>query len=363
MKLTTFHISVASILFVLPTSIASSSETSSSFLRSNGSVVDTSNDDTANGIVVASNRGMAEDGTEEEENERRSSSSSAIDITAIHSKNENENNGLVGASLWPFHGSDNDNDNDSKSVKDGITFERTETACPLFQYDLKSELTMWQKLSSASLLEYAFASFLKFIPTQFRVQPSFFATTTTPQQPSSSPHLTFDDGHCESHDEYGGNVCHYDWGDDITINYDGNVDGGELDGDVYIEVSAKIDNLVHDSQTCPICGPTPCTIALSSISSMLPSSWKWSIDLPPCPLTSDFLSGTWNGKLPSQSPVPSLGLWGGGAGTVVEGTVWLKRRKSGGNNAGGGVVGADVSSSGEDEGEILMEVKGNVHLK
>jgi len=61
--------------------------------------------------------------------------------------------------------------------------------------------------------------------------------------------------------------------------------------------------------------------------------------------------------------VPSLGLWGGGAGTVVEGTVWLKRRKSGGNNAGGGVVGADVSSSGEDEGEILMEVKGNVHLK
>ena len=41
----------------------------------------------------------------------------------------------------------------------------------------------------------------------------------------------------------------------------------------------------------------------------------------------------------------------GGRMFVVEGTVWLKR-KSGGNNADGG-----------DEGEILMEVKGNVHLK
>ena len=83
---------------------------------------------------------------------------------------------------------------------------------------------------------------------------------------------------------------------------------------------------------------------------MLPSSWKWSIDLPPCPLTPDFLSGMWSGQLPAKSPVPSLGLVGGRM-FVVEGTVWLKR-KSGGNNADGG-----------DEGEILMEVKGNVHLK
>jgi len=224
-------------------------------------------------------------------------------------------------SLWPFHSDD---------VKSGITFERTDTTCPL----LPAEVTMWRLPSRLSHLltssiEYLLRpSLTLFIPAQFQIQSA----------PQPSPHATFDDGHCESSDSFGGNVCHYNWGDDITVKYDGRL-GQQLDNDVYIEISLKIDNLVHHSQTCPICGDNPCTINLPA----LPKS-EWSIQLPPCPLTPELLSGEWKGKLPNKSPVPRL--LNGGSGTVVEGTVWLKKRNGHG-----------------DEGDVLMEIKGNVHLK
>lgn len=222
-------------------------------------------------------------------------------------------------SAWPFHHGTSD-------IKDGITFERTETSySPLSD---KVTASWWQLLLGGS--SHFVASLL----------PARFQTRSTPQL--ASPRATFDDGHCESSDAYGGNICHYDWDDDITINYDGRLGQQQLDVDVYVEMSVTIDKLVRHSQTCPICGDDPCTI------SGVPSVPKlnWSVELPPCPLSNDSLFGEWKTKLPGKNPVPRM-LGGIGGGTVVEGTVMVKRRNNG----------------HDDDDDVLMEVKGIVHLK
>ena len=130
----------------------------------------------------------------------------------------------LASSIWPFHSHSDD-------VKSGITFERTDTTCPL----LPGEATMWQWPSQLSHLltssiEYLLRPSLTFfIPARFQIQSA----------PQPSPHATFDDGHCESSDSFGGNVCHYNWGDDITVKYDGRL-GQQLDNDVYVEISLKV---------------------------------------------------------------------------------------------------------------------------
>merc|ERR1712032_1805838 len=84
----------------------------------------------------------------------------------------------------------------------------------------------------------------------------------------------------------------------------------------------QVDSLVHQSINCPVCGEQPCTLDLP----VLPS---WSIELPPCPLTPQMLSGQWKGKLPDKSPIPSL--LSSLSETVVEGTASLKKRKGSGD--------------------------------
>lgn len=223
-------------------------------------------------------------------------------------------------SLWPFHGDDDD-------TEGGITFERTDTACPL----IPGQMTLWRKVTSrfprrlTLSLDYVF----EFIPAQLRVQSA----------PQPSPHAIFNDGHCEVSDIFGDNNCHYNWGDDITIDYDGWI-GEQLDDDVYIEISAKIGSLFYHTQTCPICGDDPCSINLPLV-----SYWNWSIELPPCPLTPEFLSGNLKRKLPDKSPIP--GFLVGGSGAVVEGTVALKKK---------------ADQEGAEE-LVMMQVKGNVHVK
>lgn len=71
---------------------------------------------------------------------------------------------------------------------------------------------------------------------------------------------------------------------------------------------------------------------------------NWSIQLPKCPLTSDILTGELKGKLPDKNPIPSL--LNGSDGTVLEGTVSLKKR-----------------NNGQEDDTTLLVVKGNVHLK
>jgi hypothetical protein len=36
---------------------------------------------------------------------------------------------------------------------------------------------------------------------------------------NASFHLELEGNHCLSHDKYGANICHYDWGDDVLGNY------------------------------------------------------------------------------------------------------------------------------------------------
>lgn len=213
------------------------------------------------------------------------------------------------SSTWPFH--------DDSNIQDGITFQRTETSCPL--------LPSWWQLSSR--LSYLFGSSMYLLPTRFlRIKTS----------PKTSPHATFDSGHCNTADQFGGNDCHYSWGDAIKIQYDGSVHQ-DLGTDMYIEMSLKVDNLIHHTQTCPICGDDPCTISIEGI----PKSW--SIALPKCPITPDVVSGEIEAKLPDKNPIPSL--LSGSSGTVIEGSVWLKKR------------------NGQDGGQVLMLVRGNAHLK
>ena len=99
----------------------------------------------------------------------------------------------------------------------------------------------------------------------------------------------------------------------------------------------QIDNLIHHNQVCNVCGPDPCNIDIAGIK-------KWTINMPPCPLTQEMLSGKMKTRLPKNNPIPSL--LNGSSGTLVEGTMWLKRRN--GNNS---------------DDPILMKVNGNVHLK
>lgn len=222
----------------------------------------------------------------------------------------------VGSSLWPF---------DSNSdIKSGITFARTETSCPI----VPEEATTQQHFSH--LLTSAFAYLQKTYSSALSPSRFFQLIQTNPP----SPRATFDNGHCQSSDQFGGNDCHYNWGENFAVNYDGQLGDQELNEDIYIQVSLNIDSVIKHSQTCPICGDDPCVISVANR--------KWSIDLPACPIAPSMLVGEWKKKLPHGNPVP--GFLNGFGGTVIEGTVWLKKRNA-------------------DDGEVLMEVKGKVHLK
>lgn len=114
--------------------------------------------------------------------------------------------GDVSASLWPFHNDGN--------VPDGISFERTET-----HYSL---IPSWWELGKL------FNIFAYPLPRRFQVSPQ------------TVPSATFDSDHCKSTDEFGSNNCNYRWGDDITIQYDGNI-AQDMNGNVwYLEVVAKV---------------------------------------------------------------------------------------------------------------------------
>lgn len=119
--------------------------------------------------------------------------------------------GDVSASLWPFHNDGN--------VPDGISFERTET-----HYSL---IPSWWDLPSR--LSNIFASYMLYpLPRRFQVSPQ------------TVPSATFDSDHCKSTDAFGSNNCNYRWGDDITIQYDGNI-AQDMNGNVwYLEVVAKV---------------------------------------------------------------------------------------------------------------------------
>jgi hypothetical protein len=43
--------------------------------------------------------------------------------------------------------------------------------------------------------------------------------TRSIQKLDASFQLHLQEGHCKSHDKYGDNNCHYDWGDDVVGNY------------------------------------------------------------------------------------------------------------------------------------------------
>mmetsp|Transcript_12018 Transcript_12018/g.20852 ORF Transcript_12018/g.20852 Transcript_12018/m.20852 type:complete len:285 (+) Transcript_12018:103-957(+) len=242
---------------------------------------------------------------------------------------EEEPRRYVFSAIWPFH-SDNDDD-----IKSGITFERTETSCPVVSSVVP--VTWGQFPNRLSQLYISSVKYLTRSLSPIAIVPAWFSSIES--APQTLPHATFDADHCESKDDFGSNSCHYNWGDDVAVKYDGWI-GQELDENVYIEISVKIDSLIHHSQTCPICGDDPCAIAVPAI----PAA-AWSIDLPPCPLTPEFLNGEWKGKLPNQSPLP--GILNSGSGTTLQGTVWLKEK------------GIDIG----EEDVVLMKVEGNVHLK
>lgn len=221
-------------------------------------------------------------------------------------------------SIWPFNNHDGD-------VKEGLSFERTETSFSPVDAG-EGNASWWRRQSSglSDLLEYLFkTSAAAFLPAGLLIASS-----------QTTPRATFDEGHCLTHDAFGGNSCHYDWNEEIAINYQY---GQQLDTDDYIEMDVRIDNLIHHKQTCPICGDEPCAVSLVP-------ELHWTITLPPCPLTEDQLVGEWKAKLPKSNPIPSL--LNGGSGTVVEGTVRLRKSRVDNN-----------------EDDVLMEVKGIVHLK
>ena len=110
-----------------------------------------------------------------------------------------------GSGWWPFHKDD--------GVESGITFKRTDTSCPVSP-NAERQLPLLLRL---------------FMPSRLQTQ----------AVPGQSSQATFDDGHCKSSDSFGDNDCHYKWGEDITVNYDGQIDQ-ELNEDVFIEISAKV---------------------------------------------------------------------------------------------------------------------------
>ena len=129
---------------------------------------------------------------------------------------------LRGGSIWPF-GQQGDH------IKNGITFERTvETSFPL-QPTLSSVWWQWP------IVEYILQS------TQTMLSQHFQIMKKKMHKNKNSPSAIFNDGHCQSSDSFGGNLCHYNWNDEITINYNGNLDDEEsLDENVYIEMLFKV---------------------------------------------------------------------------------------------------------------------------
>ena len=134
---------------------------------------------------------------------------------------------LRGGSIWPF-GQQGDH------IKNGITFERTvETSFPL-QHTLSSVWWQWP------IVEYILQSTQTMLPQHFQIMKKKM------HKNKNSPSAIFNDGHCQSSDSFGGNLCHYNWNDEITINYNGNLDDEEsLDENVYIEMSFKVSKALY----------------------------------------------------------------------------------------------------------------------
>ena len=88
--------------------------------------------------------------------------------------------------------------------------------------------------------------------------------------------VSFDDDRCTENDSFGGNKCHYSWGDQVTstITYYSNE---TITQDAYMEGVFIVDNKVQWEFSCPLCGQD-CVLKMP----VLPL--EYSLSMPSCSL-------------------------------------------------------------------------------
>lgn len=112
--------------------------------------------------------------------------------------------------------------------------------------------------------------------------------------------IGFDDEHCTSNDDHGGNDCHYDWGDTVNIDIDVNLKRAFKEDD-RISGNFKVDYFVPWEFDCAICGKDCLlTIPVAKLDVKVP--------LPPCPLGNEDIPKTLQLMLGDSSPIDGLPL-------------------------------------------------------
>jgi hypothetical protein len=156
-----------------------------------------------------------------------------------------------------------------------------------------------------------------------QIHPHIFNVANTPVQDgltftrnikhlNASFHLDLEGGHCKSHDKYGDNICHYDWGEQVLGNYTVETPRVIQHGD-KMTGSFHIDYVVPYEFSCLLCGE-PCIFEIPVL------DITRTLEMPPCPV-GPYYGNRLQEQLMTFSPT-------GGIKTRLEGTVKLITNKN-----------------------------------
>ena len=116
-----------------------------------------------------------------------------------------------------------------------------------------------------------------------------------------SINLTFDDNHCTSNDEHGGNNCHYDWGNVMNIELNVRLKKRAFEKDDRISGKFKVDYFVPWEFDCAICGED-CVLTVPVV------NWDVQVPLPDCPLGNEDIPNTLQLMPGDSSPLDGVPL-------------------------------------------------------
>lgn len=121
----------------------------------------------------------------------------------------------------------------------------------------------------------------------------------------------FDEGHCDSTDRYGGNKCHYTWGETINIGINVDLNNNAFQKEDVVHASLKVDYFVSWKFDCKICGED-CVVTIPI------ANFDIHISMPPCPLGNADIPTLMQLPLGDSSPFEGVPLH-------IDGNLFVKR--------------------------------------
>ena len=198
----------------------------------------------------------------------------------------------------------NKNNQDGKVVEYVLDGDDTDTGLDVTKY------TFWDNLNHflGFMKQYYFTFMERMVrlpntlTTKRRTGISFTRTVSFKKDDVNIA-VNYDENHCKSSDKYGGNECHYDWGETMNpqINVEFKKEGDSFQKGDVVKGSLWVDYIVPWHIECAVCGQD-CVLKVPIV------FYAVNIPMPPCPLGKKEIPSTLAIPVGDSSPFKGLPL-------------------------------------------------------